>query len=225
MNHRAPTTLLSFDSAIAVANKPSGLLVHRGWDNDRDVLMTRVRNELGQHVFPVHRLDRGTSGVVVFARSSGVARDLGAQFADGRVSKTYVALVRGNPPEHGVVDHPIPQHEGGPRVPALTGFRRLETFGRYALVHLEPRTGRLHQIRRHMKHIACPLIGDVKYGKGEHNRLFRSVYNLHRLALHAESIAFEHPTTASRVVFVAPLPEDFAQALQSLRLRPASESP
>jgi len=205
------------DDSIVLVNKPSGLLVHRGWDNDRDVLMTRVRDTLGAWVYPVHRLDRAASGVVLFALSSEVARVLCDAFERKEVGKRYLALVRGVPPETVTIDHPIPRRPNGPRVDAVTDVRRLEVFGRYALVEAQPRTGRLHQIRRHLKHISCPLIGDVRYGKGEHNRLFRERYGLHRLALHAAELRFAHPVTGDEVVASAPLPDDLRLPLERLR--------
>ncbi|HEY0783640.1 MAG TPA: pseudouridine synthase, partial [Thermoanaerobaculia bacterium] len=163
--------ILYQDDALVVVDKPSGLVVHRGWGQDRVVAMTLVREALGRHVFPVHRLDRGTSGALVFALSPEIARLLQQRFEAGLVEKRYLALVRGVPPETGVIDHPIPREPDGPRVPAVTEFHRLATFERYALLEVVPKTGRLHQIRRHLKHLSHPLIGDVRYGKGEHNRL------------------------------------------------------
>lgn len=209
--------LLYRDDHVAVADKPSGLLVHRGWGNDRDVLMMRVRDELGCWVYPVHRIDRGASGAVLFALSSDTARILGGAFERAEVHKRYIALVRGIPEESGVIDHDIPRRPNGPRVPAVTDYRRLEVFGRYALVEARPRTGRLHQIRRHLKHISCPLIGDVRYGKGEHNRLFRDKYNLHRLALHAMELRFPHPVTGEEIAVESPLPDDLRVPLEQLR--------
>ena len=138
------------------------------------------------------------------------------RFAAGEVEKRYLALVRGIPPEEGVIDHPVPRAPGGPRVPAVTRFRRLATFERYALVEARPSTGRWHQIRRHFKHLSHPLIGDVRYGKGEHNRLFRERFGLHRLALHALELAFEHPHTGERLRIVAPVPEDLAGPLRAM---------
>jgi tRNA pseudouridine65 synthase len=113
-----------------------------------------------------------------------------------------------------VIDHPVPRDEDGPKVPAVTEFRRLAIFERYALVEARPRTGRRHQIRRHFKHLSHPLIGDVCYGKGEHNRLFRERFGLHRLALHALELAFEHPETGEAIRIVAPVPEDLAGPLR-----------
>lgn len=208
--------ILYRDEHLAVASKPSGLLVHRGWGNDSDVLMMRVRDALGCWVYPVHRLDRGASGAVLFALSSDMARILGGAFERAEVHKRYVALVRGIPEQEGVIDHEIPRKPKGPRVPAVTEYTRLDVFGRYALVEARPRTGRLHQIRRHMKHISCPLIGDVRYGKGEHNRLFRDSYGLHRLALHATKLGFAHPATGRDLVVDCPLPEDLAGPLERL---------
>jgi tRNA pseudouridine65 synthase len=116
-----------------------------------------------------------------------------------------------------ILDHPIPRAPGEERVPATTEFWRRELFGRYALVLAAPRTGRLHQIRRHLKHLACPLIGDVRYGKGEHNRIFRDQHGLHRLALHAVQLTFPHPDDARPITVDAPLADDLVRAIASAR--------
>ena len=215
-----PIELLFLDPHIVVANKPSGLLVHRGWDDDDDVAMFRVRDALGERVYPVHRLDRGTSGALLFARSRDAAAALGRAFEEGGVEKRYVALVRGTPPDAGVIDYAIQKREGGPRVPAVTRFRVIarSTVDRCSLVEAMPETGRLHQIRRHLRHINHPLVGDVKHGSGEINRHYRAQYNLFRLALHAHFIAFDHPITMARVAVTAPLPPDFSTPLASLGL-------
>lgn len=215
--------LLHVDEHVVVANKPSGILVHRGWDDDDDVAMFRVRDKIGQRVHPLHRLDRGTSGALVFARDPATAAALAAAFAEQRVDKAYLALVRGVPPEEGVVDYAIPKSEDGPRVPAVTRFRRLgaSPVDRCSLVLALPETGRLHQVRRHLKHIAHPLVGDVRHGVGAINRHYRATYDLHRLALHALRIAFVHPVTGARVEVRAPVPEDFAAALAKLGLSDA----
>lgn len=215
---RGAIELLYVDAHVVVANKSSGLLVHRGWDDDDDVAMFRVRDAIGEHVFPVHRLDRGTSGALLFARSSEVAATLARAFESGRIEKRYLALVRGTPPESGVIDYAIPKREGGPRVPALTRFRSLgrSEIDRCSLVVATPETGRLHQVRRHLRHINHPLVGDVRHGSGEINRHYRAEYNLHRLALHASFLAFEHPVTGSRVATTAPVPDDLAAPLAAL---------
>ena len=203
-----------------IANKPSGLLVHRGWDNDDDVAMFRVRDAVGSHVYPAHRLDRGTSGALLFALSRETAGALGRAFEAGDVDKKYLALVRGVPPESGLIDYPIPKSEDGERVPAVTHFRVLapSPIDRCSLVLAMPKTGRLHQVRRHLCHIHHPIVGDVNHGSGAINRHYRARYALHRLALHAVAISFDHPMTGARVAVVAPVPDDFAPALASLDL-------
>ncbi len=228
---RASIDLLFVDAHIVVANKPCGLLVHRGWANDDDVALFRVRDAIGAYVYPVHRLDRGTSGALLFARSAEVAAALGETIEAGRLEKRYLALVRGSPPTEGVVDYPIPkeEHKGAARVPAITRFRLVarSTVDRCALVEAIPQTGRLHQIRRHLRHLNHPLIGDVNYGSGEINRHYRATYNLHRLALHAHLLAFDHPMTGARVVVRAPMTDDLALPLAALGLptRIDDESP
>jgi tRNA pseudouridine65 synthase len=212
--------LLYVDEHIVVANKPSGLLVHRGWDNDDDVAMFRVRDALGSYVYPVHRLDRGTSGALLFARTAAVAATLAKAFEEGEVAKGYLALVRGAPPEEGVIDYAIQKREDGPRVSAVTRFRRLgcSDVDRCALVLAHPETGRLHQVRRHLRHINHPLVGDVKHGSGAINRHYRAEYGLHRLALHAHRLAFRHPVTRAPVDLTAPVPDDLAAPLAKLGL-------
>jgi tRNA pseudouridine65 synthase len=220
--------ILHEDAAIVVVAKPSGLLVHRTPESrDEDALLQLARDATGgDHLYPVHRLDRGASGVLVLARSSEAARRLHEQFEDAGADKRYLALVRGAPAAAGVIDHPLPRRVDGPRVPAVTEYRRLATVttalvdreGReraqpYALVEARPRSGRLHQVRRHLKHLGHPLLGDANYGRTELNRWCRERYGLARLALHAAALAFDHPATGARVCFEAALPADLAEPL------------
>ena len=200
--------ILHRDARCVAVDKPSGVATHRGWADDDDALLQRVRDEIGAYVYPVNRLDRGASGIVLFA----LDREAAAAFAGAwdRADKRYVAITRGHPPEHVVIDHAIDDKA------ARTEVWRRETFGRYALVEARPHTGRLHQIRRHLKHIACPLIGDVRYGKGEHNRIFRTQHALHRLALHCTSLTVEHPDGGALAV-TCELPPDLSSALASCR--------
>jgi len=215
--------ILHGDDSLVVVDKPAGVIVHRGWANDDDDLMRAVRDAVGRHVYPVHRLDRGASGAVLMALDSHTAGALGAAFAEQRVEKRYWALTRGHPPAEGIIEHAIEKVPGGPRLPAVTAFRTLGVSGRYALVEAIPHTGRLHQIRRHLKHVACPLIGDVRYGKGEHNRLFRERHGLHRLALHAAFLAFDHPASGARLGVSAPLTGALRTCLEELGLLGAAE--
>jgi tRNA pseudouridine65 synthase len=215
--------LVSFihrDPSFVVVDKPSGVVVHRGMANEGDDLMRAVRDAIGVRVHPVHRLDRGTSGAIVMATTPESARMLCQAFAERRVEKRYLALTRGRPPD-GEIDHAIPRSEDGPRVAAVTRVRCVAMAGRYALVEAIPLSGRMHQIRRHLKHVSCPIIGDAKYGKGEHNRHFREIHGLHRLALHASDLGFAHPRTGEWLRFsVAPSGELLA-CLQALGLMAA----
>jgi tRNA pseudouridine65 synthase len=216
--------ILFVDADLVIVNKPSGLLVHRGWANDDDVAMFRVRDMLGAHVYPVHRLDRGTSGALVFARTRTAAATLTASFESRQVDKRYLALVRGEPAASGTIDHPLPKSvekgAGAPRVPAVTHYRLVarSTVDRCSLVLAIPETGRGHQVRRHLRHLGHPLVGDVNYGRGEINRRYRAEYGLHRLALHAQEIAFEHPVTGARLAVTALMPDDMGLALERLGL-------
>jgi len=199
-----------------VVDKPAGLAVHRGQSRDPVHALQLVRDQVGTYVYPLHRLDRATSGALAFALSQESARALGAAFEQGAVEKRYQALVRGNPPDRARIEHPLSREDHPLPQPATTEVRTLARYGRYALVEALPETGRTHQIRRHLKHIACPLVGDVRYGKGDHNRWFRERYAFHRLALHAESLTLEDPATGVRTTVVAPLPSAFSALLEAL---------
>lgn len=211
--------MLFHDDALLVVNKPSGLLVHRGWGDDKVTAVDLARELVSGDVHPVHRLDRGTSGVLVFARDAAGAAHVQAQLqGEGHAAKRYLALVRGRAPEDVVVDHPIPRREGGERVPAVTHVRCVWSNGAVSWVLAMPKTGRLHQVRRHLKHLSHPLVGDVNYGKGPLNRLFREQYGFGRLALHAVSLGLVHPRTGDVMTLVAPLPPELTKLLLALEV-------
>jgi len=215
-------TILHQDARCVVVDKPSGVATHRGWADDDEALLQLVRDQVGVWVHPIHRLDRGASGVSLFALDKEAARVFTEAWADA--DKRYLAITRGHPPEHLVIDHAIPKAPGEERVPAITEIWRKETFGRYALVEAKLHTGRLHQIRRHLKHISCPLIGDVRYGKGEHNRLWREKLNLHRLALHCTSLTVAPPDGGTLSFTCAPA-ADIAGAVHQARVTPSGVPP
>jgi tRNA pseudouridine65 synthase len=216
-----PPAILFRDEALVIVNKPAGLVVHRGWAREAFYAMTLVRDLVGQHVHPVHRLDRPTSGALVFALRREDVATVQAAFAAQKVHKRYLALVRGIPEAEGLIDHAIAREKGDERRSAQTRFRRLAVlWKRYAWVEAEPLTGRTHQIRRHLRHLSCPIIGDVKHGDGKHNRRFREELGLHRLALHAVEIALPHPHTGEVVRVHAPVTEDLAKPLREMGLAP-----
>ena len=214
------------DEALVVVDKPSGMIVHRGWAQDEVTALSVLRGMLGHWVYPVHRLDRGTSGALIFACTPEIAARMGSAFADDLVSKRYLALVRGHAPEQVLIDHPIAKEPGKPKQPSQTRVARLfsqpvtdELSGisrNYSWLEAWPLTGRPHQVRRHLKHINHPIIGDVRYGKSEHNRLFQRRFGLERMALHAERVSFAHPLQGGTIEVVAPVPQELASVLAAL---------
>ena len=204
----ARVEVLLSDEHLAAVSKPSGLFVHRtNLAPDRDVLLQRVRDHFGRRVNAVHRIDRATSGVVIFAFDPVTTAGCAQALAAG--TKTYVGLVRGVVEPRGVFDRPLGHPDT--RVPqdARTEFERVGVVAqRHSLVRFSLKTGRRHQIRRHLNHAGHHLIGDTRYGKGGINRWFRSTYELPRMALHAERVIFEHPRTGQRLDVRAPLPDD-----------------
>lgn len=217
---KGPLPVLYQDDVLIIVNKPSALSAHRGWsDEGGDYVLTRVRDYVGQHVHLVHRLDRATSGAIALVLAPEWVPPLQQAFTENRVEKRYLALARGDVPEQWTVDYAIPRGEDNKedRVEACTEFRKLDLFeGRYALLEARPVTGRLHQIRRHLKHIFRPIIGDTTYGDGKENRLFRERFGLHRLALHAHSLRLPHPRTGLSVEVTANLPEDLSAPFQAM---------
>lgn len=211
--------LLYHDDFLVAVHKPAGLLVHRtALDaHERTAALQLVRDQVGAPLWPVHRLDKGTSGVLLFALAAKVARTLGERFESGAgLHKTYLALVRGWPPETGMIDHPLARDPEKPSagqqlLASCTVYRRLARVewpfsvdprhpgSRYALVEVRPQSGRRHQIRRHFKHIAHPLIGDTTHGKGPLNRAVATWLGRQRLWLHALTMQFPHPWSGEQL--------------------------
>lgn len=225
-----PFDLLYRDDDCAALYKPAGLLMHRSRldAGARRFVLQEARNQLGTHVFPVHRLDKPTAGVLLLALHADAARTLGAAFRERRVVKTYLAVVRGWPDAAGVIDVPLarPEDAGGDGTlqEAVTAYRRLATAekplalsryptSRYALVEARPETGRYHQIRRHLNHLAHPIIGDNKHGDYRHNRYFTERFG-RRLLLVATALTFPRPATG-RPVTVEARPDDGFRAVTS----------
>jgi tRNA pseudouridine65 synthase len=228
-----PLPVLARFDRYLVVGKPSGMAVHHTRGSSGLPLLQALRDQLGQHVYPVHRLDRGTSGVIVMALDSDAQRIWSGCFESGQVTKSYLAVVRGWPPLRQTVDYALRRlddnavaREDDSRQTATTEFVRLSTVecaipsgpwatSRYALVRALPQEGRRHQIRRHLKHISHPIIGDTTYGKGLHNGVFRDHFGGRRLLLHAEQIDFQDPFDGVQRSIYAPWPDDFQSPLDA----------
>jgi tRNA pseudouridine65 synthase len=216
-----PLRILWQDDHMVAVHKPAGWLVHRTGLDAHETLfvMQTLRDQLGRHVFPVHRLDKGTSGVLLMALHADAARALSQAFEKQQVSKRYIAMVRGWPQAMYAVDHPLRPDDAPPDTPAQsahTDFRRLATLQlevpvdhypstRVALIEAVPHTGRRHQIRRHLKHLAHPIIGDATHGKGAHNRWWAQYLGQQRLWLHALTLRVPHPQTGELIELASPL--------------------
>jgi tRNA pseudouridine65 synthase len=227
---KAKTEVLYQDEYCIAVNKPHGLLVHRtSMSSDKDFLLQRVRDQSGKKVYPVHRLDRPTSGVVLFAFSKEIVAEFFKLFRARAAKKTYLALVRGWTDDSGVIDSPL-RTAGGGEQDALTLYKTLARTevdipvgpyekSRYSLVEIDLKTGRTHQIRRHFAHLRHPLIGDTSYGDGRHNQMFRDKFNSHRLMLAAVKLELLHPYKHDELKITAPLEPGFRTVLNKLDMK------
>ena len=227
------------DDDIVVIDKPSGLLVHRSKmaQGVKEFALQMLRDQIGQRVYPVHRLDRPTSGILVFALSEQVLAEIARQFENCEVHKSYQCVVRGFTGE-GLIDHPLKDPVDDRRLlkkgitheakDAVSEYKTLAHYEmpwpsgkfattRYSLVEVYPKTGRRHQIRKHMDHIAHPIIGDTRYGQGSHNRMFREKLDSNRLLLAATRLEMMHPVTKLSLVFEVPPAEEMTSVIQALQ--------
>ncbi len=236
--------ILYQDDELVAVDKPPGLLVHRtGLDaGETRFALQLLRDQLGRAVWPVHRLDKGTSGVLLFALDAETARLAARAFeAPDAVHKTYLAMVRGWPDAQGWIDHPLKRLEDDARAgrmqvqPARTHYHTLQRHElplaqggfpttRCALVALQPLTGRRHQLRRHMKHIAHPILGDATHGKGPLNREVARLLGLQRLWLHAQRLALPHPAGGRLLQIEAPCDQSWALWVSAASAPSASAS-
>lgn len=231
---RLELPILYQDDTLIAVHKPAGLLVHKSWiaSDATEFALQTVRDQIGQYVYPVHRLDRPTSGLLLFAKSQAAAKHLSLQFESHSIDKSYLAIVRGWVDDSGTIDHPLKpkadkivdrkRSQAPVAQQAITQYQRLATCeldvevdryprSRYSLVKLHPHTGRKHQLRRHLKHIAHPIIGDPKHGKSVHNNFFKQQFDCGRLLLAAVSLTLKHPDDESSLHIACPLAEDFYQ--------------
>lgn len=218
------------DNHLIAINKPHGLLVHRSSiAADAEVFALQLlRDQLGQMVFPAHRLDRKTSGVLLFALDKHTDSALQQLFMDRQVDKTYLAIVRGYTEDKGRIDYPL-RKENGTEQEALTHYETLAraeialphgkfATSRYSLVQVTPETGRMHQIRRHFAHIFHPILGDRPHGCNKQNKLWKEAFGLENMMLHAYTLDFTHPVTQQRIHIRAALQPPFEKVLQILSL-------
>ena len=209
------------DEYLAAINKPHGLLVHRTkLANDADEFALQIlRDQLEKHVFPVHRLDRKTGGVLLFGLNEDINKAMQRAFADKMVSKKYLAIVRGFTEDYGTIDYPL-KRENGRIQEAITQYNTLDRaeldipFGkhqtsRYSLLEINPLTGRYHQIRKHLDHIHHPIIGDRPHGCNKQNKLFKEKFQLMTMMLHARELSFRHPVTNEEIRIVAEIQDEF----------------
>lgn len=222
--------ILYLDSHIAIINKPHGLLVHQSpiARDASEFAIQMLRDQLNQKVNPVHRIDRKTSGVLIFALDKETNRMLTEQFTQQSIKKTYLAVVRGFIKENTLIDYPL-QREDGKIQEAQTYIRPLKyaelpigsskhPTSRYTLIEAEPYTGRMHQIRKHMAHIFHPIIGDRPHGCNKQNKLWLEHFSMNTMLLHASHITFIHPISQEIISINAPLQSEFTEALKILNI-------
>jgi len=232
-----PLEILYQDKYIVAINKPSGLLVHKSPIDKHETrfALQLLRDQIGQYVHPIHRLDKPTSGVLLFALNAEITQIMSELFRSHEVQKEYIAVVRGYTEDEALIDHPLKQMLDTKEQKKLgitkeaqdaqTHYERLATVelpyavsrypvARYSLVKLSPKSGRKHQLRRHMKHIFHPIVGDTKHGRGEHNKLFREKFNCHRLLLHSNRVSFVHPVSNEKIIIEAGVDEMFKKMFE-----------
>jgi tRNA pseudouridine65 synthase len=225
--------IIYMDDYFVAVNKPAGLMVHKSRlaYQEKRFALQMVRNFVGCHVYPVHRLDKPTSGVLIFGLNPEAAGRLSECFSGHAVAKTYLAVVRGYTEPCGTIDKPLAKYldkkiRTSIIQPAITRFLRIGTIelpyrvsryptSRYCLLMLRPQTGRLHQIRRHLHHVSHPVVGDRAHGDGRHNRFFTEIYGCSRLLLAAVRVEFTHPYTNKNIIIQAPLDNQFSRIIKS----------
>lgn len=220
--------ILFQDDHLIAVNKPAGLLVHRSSiaKDATEFALQKTRDFVGKEVHPIHRLDRKTSGVLLFTFDKNTLHSMQNLFNEGKVRKEYHAIVRGFTDESGKIDYALVNDKGltqSARTIYIThkkweitkSFGRYKT-SRYAYVHVFPETGRMHQIRKHFAHIFHPIIGDRPHGCNKQNGFFKREFNLMEMLLHAKSYSFEHPVTSDKIIIQAPIRNEFMRIVSLL---------
>jgi len=220
--------ILYQDDHYVAINKPCRILVHRSAiSEDKVFVLQLLRDQIGQKIYPIHRLDRATSGVLIFGKTSEAASLLGKQMQEHLVKKTYLAIVRGYVEERGTIDYALAPEPDKPKQEAITHYKKLHQSempfsvgrypsSRYSLVEVTLETGRRHQIRRHFSHLRHPIINDRRHGDVKHNKYFEKVIGTERLLLHAQKMKLYHPIKEEIVEVIAPLGADFEKMIAYL---------
>lgn len=233
----SPFDIIYEDESLVAMNKPCHILVHPTKISEDTVsVLPLLEQQLDMRLFPIHRLDRPTSGVLLFAKSSAAAAHLSEQFRKQDVEKVYLAIVRGYVEEQAVVDYAIgdPDDKSKPKRDAVTHYSRLAQSevpyainkypqSRFSFVKAMPKTGRRHQIRRHFAHLRHPIMGDKRHGDIKYNKFFLKKWGWNRLFLHAYSLSFLHPNNHQLIHLEASLNQDFVAALERLLLNKGLE--
>ncbi len=216
--YKVEIPILYHDDNLIVVSKPNNMLVHHSYYARNIKTQSLVEFFKGKFkLYPVHRLDHKTSGLIILAKSSEIAAKIQQQFEKKTIEKKYLALVRGFTPKEGKIDTPVKNADTGKYKESLTLFRTLQSIevpiavepysqSRYSLIEFIPKTGRMHQLRKHANKMSHPIIGDHKYGNRHHNRMFAEQLNLPNLFLHAYSLSFDHPITLEKIELKALLP-------------------
>jgi len=222
--------ILYEDEQFIAINKPCGILVHRTKISEDTVFVLQLlRDQIKQRIYPIHRLDRATSGVLIFGKTKEAASLLGQLFMDKKVEKEYIAIIRGFVEKEASIDYPLTNVLTQVKQDAITHYKKYQQneldfavnrypTSRYSLVSITTETGRRHQIRRHFAHIRHPIIGDKKHGDCKHNKYFQENFNLTRMLLHAQELKFNHPISNELIIIVAPVNEEFKRAKKILKL-------
>ncbi|MFC5284250.1 pseudouridine synthase [Pedobacter alpinus] len=216
------------DKDLVLINKPHGLLVHQSpiARDAEEFALQLLRDQIQQNVWPAHRLDRKTSGLLLFALNKETNSLLQALFRDNLIKKKYLAVVRGHTPDEMEIDYPL-RKENGVMQEAFTAFRTLQKTeipvalgkhhtSRYSLVEATPQTGRMHQLRKHFAHINHPIIGDRPHGCNKQNKFFKDTWQMDTMLLHASELSFEHPNDKKKLTFEANIQPEFTRTLNLL---------
>jgi len=218
-------SILYQDEYLIGINKPHGLLVHRSSiaADAEEFALQLLRDQLNRHVYPAHRLDRKTGGVLLFALDKATEIAMQQQFAANEVHKTYLAIVRGHTPDSGEIDYPL-RKDNGTLQDAFTAYTTLakaelpvalgkHSTSRYSLVQAKPTTGRMHQLRKHFSHIFHPIIGDRTHGCNKQNKLFTETWEMNTMLLHAKNLQFNHPVTKQVITIEATIQPEFQRMM------------